>query len=202
MKTPTFLSPFAKPNQLIAAFLLSCCAILTSGCRRVEPTGEQLSTRALQSDVQSLAGDVQSLKGEQELLFEQLEAQVVTREQSAEGEKGMQQQLLTLSSKCANTDSQVLALNQQVRTQQLEQSAEIQRLRSDLLQLKKGVETMAKALASPTEASSSSDHYIVRAGDTLEKIARQARVSVESLKKRNNLSSDHIITGQKLYLPQ
>lgn len=188
-------------GRWLPALLTLSWALLVSGCRK-EPTFEQLSTQTLQSDLQSLAGDVQAIKSEQELLFEQLEAHEKRGEKSARGESGVQQQLLTLSSKCANSDAQVRALHHQLQALQTEQEAKIQQLRADLLQLKAGVETLANALSSPQLPASSADGvYTVQSGDTLERIARRARVSVESLKKRNNLSSDHIIAGQKLQLP-
>ena len=43
--------------------------------------------------------------------------------------------------------------------------------------------------------------YIVKKGDTLEKIAREKQIDVEKIKKLNHLSSDLIFAGQEIYLP-
>jgi LysM repeat protein len=43
--------------------------------------------------------------------------------------------------------------------------------------------------------------YQVKAGDSLEKIARKYQVSVEQLKQENHLSSDRIVIGQELAIP-
>ncbi len=66
---------------------------------------------------------------------------------------------------------------------------EISKLRSTLSQLSK--------TSAPAEAPS----YQVKPGDSLEKIARKFQISVEQLKKENNLSSDKIVVGQELAIP-
>jgi chromosome segregation ATPase len=43
--------------------------------------------------------------------------------------------------------------------------------------------------------------YTVRSGDTLEKIARAHKTSVEQIKKLNSLDQDLIVVGQELKLP-
>lgn len=47
-------------------------------------------------------------------------------------------------------------------------------------------------------SSSTASNYKVQSGDTLSKIARQHRITVETLKATNNLSSDLILVGQNL----
>ena len=42
--------------------------------------------------------------------------------------------------------------------------------------------------------------YVVKPFDTLQKIAQDNGVSVESIKQKNSLLSDYIFIGQKLYL--
>lgn len=44
--------------------------------------------------------------------------------------------------------------------------------------------------------------YRVKSGDSLEKIARQNQTTIKKLKELNNLTSDQIIIGQKLKLPE
>ncbi len=47
----------------------------------------------------------------------------------------------------------------------------------------------------------SSKTYTVKAGDSLEKIARVHGTSVDKVKKLNRLEKDHIVPGQELALP-
>ena len=43
--------------------------------------------------------------------------------------------------------------------------------------------------------------YTVKSGDTLSRIAQKYHVTVSALKRKNNLKSDLIRTGQKLKIP-
>ncbi|MBI5274192.1 MAG: LysM peptidoglycan-binding domain-containing protein [Chlamydiales bacterium] len=43
--------------------------------------------------------------------------------------------------------------------------------------------------------------YIVKAGDSLEKIAKKHQISIEMLKKANHMQSDLIVVGQELVIP-
>ena len=44
--------------------------------------------------------------------------------------------------------------------------------------------------------------YRVKAGDSLEKIAKQNQTTIKKLKEANQLANDQIIVGQKLKLPE
>ncbi len=52
----------------------------------------------------------------------------------------------------------------------------------------------------PAPAAGGKVHTVVK-GDTLSKISRQHGVSVEAIKKANNMSSDNVILGSKLRIP-
>src|SRR5699024_10083325 len=58
----------------------------------------------------------------------------------------------------------------------------------------------ANNLAQATHSNSSRTVYKVRAGDNLSKIAAQQKVSVNELKRWNNLSSNALKIGQNLIL--
>ena len=66
------------------------------------------------------------------------------------------------------------------------------------------VEAAVKAIAeytnTPYTPPKTSDFYIVQKGDTLYKIANKYNVTVQTLRELNNLTSDIIQIGQKLYL--
>lgn len=53
-----------------------------------------------------------------------------------------------------------------------------------------------------TTESSSTKTYVVKNGDSLGKIAKAHRTTMQTLRQLNNLSSDKIIIGQKLQVPE
>ena len=69
-------------------------------------------------------------------------------------------------------------------------------------------EAVVRALASyigvpytPPEGEAS-NYYIVKKGDTLYSIAREYGVSVDELKKSNNLQSNNLTIGMSLMIPE
>lgn len=74
----------------------------------------------------------------------------------------------------------------------------------DLRSLKGTLEQVSKSLHQREEPSfkkkESRDLYLVRTGDTLQKIAKKRSTTVEQLKILNHLSSDHIVPGQELLI--
>ncbi len=69
----------------------------------------------------------------------------------------------------------------------------------DLSQVKSTLSSISASLKG--EQSTSTTTYKVRAGDSLEKIARINKVSVESIKKANTISQNKILIGQELIIP-
>jgi LysM repeat protein len=59
----------------------------------------------------------------------------------------------------------------------------------------------APAHASAT-ASPSASRYVVKTGDTLDRIARTHRTTVQAIKVANGLTSDRIVVGRSLKMPQ
>lgn len=64
---------------------------------------------------------------------------------------------------------------------------------SQISQIKEGITRLA--------AAENAKIYTVKAGDSLEKIARAHHTSVDKIKQLNNMSSDLIVVDQQLYLP-
>lgn len=94
----------------------------------------------------------------------------------------------------------------------IDNSKDINKLQSDLLNYAEGV---VKAIADytnipyikpgqtlPIPETPGDNTYIVQKGDTLWSIARQAGVSVDELKRINNLTSNTISIGQQLKLKE
>ena len=67
-------------------------------------------------------------------------------------------------------------------------------------ELKNTLQYVIKSLKEFSGASEK-DLYEVAAGDSLEKIAKKFKVSVDALKEANNLKKDLIVVGQKLVIP-
>lgn len=96
-------------------------------------------------------------------------------------------------------------LNQTLsKIQELEQSlASHEKRLDDVVKLKGTLTTISKAIheKTSTEIPSSTTSYRVKAGDSLEKIARHHHTSVETIRNINHLPSDKIVIGQELRLP-
>ena len=76
-----------------------------------------------------------------------------------------------------------------------------------VLQLPAGAEPAAATAAAtpPSEgakATPAAGHYVVKRGDTLDRIARSHRTTVQAIKAANGLTSDHIVAGRNLKLPE
>ena len=86
------------------------------------------------------------------------------------------------------------------RISELEQEIQSQNRRfEEVAKLKGHFEGLTKHLNN--SALSEKKSYKVRSGDTLEKIARFHKISVDRLKKANDLSQDLIVVGQELTIP-
>jgi LysM repeat protein len=72
---------------------------------------------------------------------------------------------------------------------------------SDIQQLKSTLTQVSRAIGDKTNSTPSSNRrYRVKAGDNLDKIAKQQHISVSEIKRLNNLQSDKIFVGQELVL--
>ncbi|MBI2812369.1 MAG: LysM peptidoglycan-binding domain-containing protein [Candidatus Melainabacteria bacterium] len=106
----------------------------------------------------------------------------------------------------AATDLRTLSTNASQalsKIQNIEQDLVSHEKRLDeVAKLKGTLTTISKAISQkPTAVETSSKSHRVKAGDSLEKIARQNHVSVDALRKTNNLSNDKIVVGQELRIP-
>ncbi len=68
-----------------------------------------------------------------------------------------------------------------------------------LEKIEEATKSLAKAMQnSLVDCATQGDLYIVKSGDTLEKIAKNHKLTIKSLKEINNLENDTIFAGQKL----
>lgn len=72
----------------------------------------------------------------------------------------------------------------------------------EVAKLKGTLTSISKAIGQkPSDAPSSKKSYLVKAGDSLERIARNHNTTVKVLRQINTLSNDKIVPGQELRLP-
>jgi LysM repeat protein len=71
----------------------------------------------------------------------------------------------------------------------------------EVWQAKETVREMSNRAVNAGQTYNVGQTYKVQSGDTLEKIARVQKVSVQALQEANQLSSDRIIIGQTLKIP-
>lgn len=91
----------------------------------------------------------------------------------------------------------------QDRIIELEKKTQAQAHQINLLQdaLKTFIDSFSTS-STPSVELSSAKTYVVKNGDSLGKIARAHRTTTQTLRQMNNLSSDKIIIGQKLQVPE
>jgi LysM repeat protein len=134
-----------------------------------------------------------------------IEAKISSHENAAKG--------LTNDFKAYSTDYAQILNDYKKRIIELEKTIEIQNRNIENLQaamqsLMEVLQVKEPAQAAPqtppqTVSEGSSKVYRVKAGDSLEKIAKQNQTTIKKLKEANpQLTSDQIIVGQKLKLPE
>lgn len=85
----------------------------------------------------------------------------------------------------------------------LKEQEEISSLQAQQIKdLESALRTLANALQVKAPSSTcSSGEYRVKAGDSLEKIAKENGTTIEAIKRENNLTKNTIYPGQKLHIP-
>ena len=72
---------------------------------------------------------------------------------------------------------------------------------NDVAKLKGTLENIVHSMRQSSLEGIYLEKYKVKSGDSLEKIARRYKISVDALKKANNLNDDLIVIGQELKIP-
>lgn len=133
-----------------------------------------------QASLEDLAREVQ-----------ELQTRSFTLEAAKEGRKEEVQQLSLHAQ-----EVQIALAQCKQKIEELEKTilAQNRRLES-MSNIKSNVEILAKSL------KTSSTLYRVRAGDSLEKIAKLHKTSIQAIQSLNHLQSDRIVVGQELQIP-
>ncbi len=182
---------------------LSLCILLLVGC-----TSTFAALRGSQdSDIHDLRMEIADLKHalhgteiEVKLLEERLE--------SAEGSL-LQSQAASKTEESSDLKRRIVLLEknlEKISSFFSQTSATLNIYREQIAAIDSKLDEIAKLRSTLSQLSkirveSPSSSYQVKPGDSLEKIARKFQISVDDLKRANNLSSDKIVVGQELAIP-
>lgn len=145
--------------------------------------GTEVEVKLLEERVESSEGNALPARAEE---TSDLKKKIAALERSVEK---MSTEIRSLMNHASQTTSSLSAYREQILNIDRKLD-EIAKLRSTLSQLSQSA-----------RSQDSSSSYRVKAGDSLEKIARKYQISVDAIKRENNLTSDKIVVGQELTIP-
>jgi LysM repeat protein len=111
--------------------------------------------------------------------------------------KGLLVDLNQIKSRVNESVSSLSQYKQQLTT--LEKAVEVQN--QNIESLHSSMKTLMQVLQGGENAEATAEHYTVKSGDNLEKIAIGHSTTVKAIKELNSLATDRIKIGQKLKLP-
>jgi LysM repeat protein len=169
----------------VTPVLMFCAAAVLSGCetlqtpqqRKQSAAREQAASRMTEEKIYRLQGQVESVEMENARLLKELQ-------QVRSEVRSYNQKISQLNSSMASLEAK-----------QARETKEVIRQVESLLK---------KSVASrPSRPSRGSGHeHVVESGHTLSAIAQVYGTSVSAIKRANNLKSDSIYVGQKLFIPE
>jgi len=145
----------------------------------------------LKGDIADLKHTLHATETEVKLLEEKLENQESAQKKIALLEKSIDKLTGDLRALTAFATQTTTSL-----TQYRDHIAEIDKKLGEISNLRSTLTQISKNYTIQEQT------YQVKPGDSLEKIARKFQISVETIKKTNHLTSDKIVVGQELAVPQ
>ena len=149
----------------------------------------------------ALAGFKGQSAGKQEVSLSLLSSQVSSLEKKVNGlEKTLEKaatDLRTLSTSVSSSLAKIDGLENGLSSHD-KRLEEVSKLKGTLTSISKAI---GQRSAPEATVVANSTTYRVKAGDSLEKIARIHRTTADALRKINRLSNDKIVIGQELRLP-
>lgn len=168
---------------MIAKLALITC-LLTSPCL----ARDSIAVQEVRLAMEDLSFTLHSHQSEIDLFHERiasLERKIDQLGNSLPKTSPLERRLAKLEEAHKTLLSDLKTLQKETNSALAAQSAEIKKSLNSLL-----------SVLEPT-----SDHYVVKPGDSLGQIALNHKTSLKALKQANNLSSDTIRVGQKLLIP-
>lgn len=162
------------------AALTGCETLQTPQQRREAVARQQAAARHAEERAYRVQGKVESVEMENARLVQEVQQ--------------LQQEVRSFN-------SQISQLNGQMSALEAKQAREMNEL------VKRVEALLSKATAARPKASSSSGRgpgreHVVESGHTLSAIASAYGTTVKAIKEANNLKSDSIYVGQKLFIPE
>jgi len=177
---------------LLLPLLFFGCAERFAAFQKSEPSRDVVFEE-LRTDIADVKHALHTKDVELRLLEERMEAEgLFTSELLKQQIAALQRKVDSLerSLEKASADLHALASHASQTTASLSQ------YRDRIAEIDKKMDEAPKPRSSPSVMIHS-----VKSGDTLQKIANRYNVSLDALKKENNLGSDKIVSGQKLKIP-
>lgn len=162
------------------AILTGCESLQTPQQRQAEAARQQAAKRHQEEQVYRVKGQVESVEMENARLMQEIQA---------------------LRNEVRSLNSQVSQLNGKMNSLDAKQQREMSNLIKEVESLLK------KSVARSSSGSSSANRgpgreHVVETGHTLSAIAQAYKTTVKAIKSANNLKSDQIYVGQKLFIPE
>lgn len=165
------------------AILTGCETLQTPQQRQQEAARQKAAQRHSEEQVYRVKGQVESVEMENARLMSEIQA---------------------LRNEVRSLNSQVSQLNGKMNSLDAKQQREMSNLIKEVESLlKKSLATSSR----PSSGASSANRgpgreHVVEAGHTLSAIAQAYKTNVKAIKSANNLKSDSIYVGQKLFIPE
>jgi len=200
---------------LIIPFFLGGCSPIRSSPNE-EPHKTELTLHQMKTSIDDISHDVRCFKTEMEILDEKIHQakDQKTLERLNQKQKSIESALESLTVKF-----QGLEKRQSLIAQDLDQlssysenvTLSLKQFKEKIGLIEKNQKNFSSAIAQILELKTSIDQmaqlpsksnaYKVKPGDSLEKIAKTYKTSVEKLKQINSLKNDLIVVGQELKIP-
>ena len=166
----------------LLAVLTGCETLQTPQQRRETQARQQAAARQAEERAYRMQGQVETVEMENSQL---------------------RQEVQSLRSQVNAQNSQISQLNSKVNALDARQKKEMASLIREVESLlKKSVASRPKSSGSSSANRGPGREHVVESGHTLSAIAQAYGTSVKAIKSANNLKSDSIYVGQKLFIPQ
>jgi LysM repeat protein len=158
--------------------LTGCETLQTPQQRRADTARQQSASRVTEEKIYRLQGKIESVEMENARLIQDMQQ--------------LRNEMRSLSSQIGQLGSGM----QNLESRQARDKQEV------INQVSGRVESLIKKQAAARPKKASGREHVVQSGHTLSAIAQAYSTNVSAIKKANNLKSDNIYVGQKLFIPE
>lgn len=165
------------------AVLTGCETMQTPQQRREAQAREQAQARQAEERAYRMQGAVETMEMENSQLRQEIQS--------------LRNQVSALNGQISQLNSKMNALDARQKKEMSNLIKEVESL------LKKSVASRPRSSGSSSSSSRGAGHeHVVESGHTLSAIAQAYGTTVKAIKSANNLKSDQIYVGQKLFIPE